>query len=144
MKKIIVTIGIAILTATSIFAQNVFVSNDSTHPIPTTAGKMTIAGSALTYTTSQSHITTKTTTTVTSSTAYITAVAICVTGAGTTQTLVIQDKSGTPLTFYTAGTAIAVGNTYINVMPQKMNGGIDIVTGGTTAGTQDVFIGYLQ
>lgn len=92
---------------------------------------------------SSSHITTKTTTTPVSTDCYVWAISICVTGAGTTQTLVIQDKAGTPQALYTAGSAIAVGNTYINFMrPILMTGGIDIVTGGTTAGTQDVKITY--
>lgn len=94
---------------------------------------------------SANHITTKTTTTVTSTTAYVSAIGICVTGAGTTQTLTIQNKEGTAKVLYTAGTAIAVGNTYIQFeVPIVMTGGIDIVTGGTTAGTQDVFITYWQ
>lgn len=87
------------------------------------------------------HITTKTTTTPASATCYVSSIAICVTAAGTTQTLVIQDKGTTPKTLYTAGTAIAVGNTYITFQqPVLMTGGIDIISGGTTAGTQDVFI----
>lgn len=88
-------------------------------------------------------ITTKTTTTVTSVDAYVSAVSINVSGAGTSQTLVIQDKDSTPTILYSAGTAIAVGNTYISFpAPIKMKGGIDIVTGGTTAGTQDIKITY--
>ncbi len=91
------------------------------------------------------HITTKTTTTPTSSTCYVSSVAICVTAAGTTQTLTIQDKGGTAKVLYTAGTAIAVGNTYINFKePVIMTGGIDIISGGTTAGTQDVWVTYWQ
>lgn len=91
------------------------------------------------------HITTKTTTTPTSSTCYVQSIAVCVTAAGTTQTLTIQDKGGTAKVLYTAGTAIAVGNTYITFnQPVLMTGGIDIVTGGTTAGTQDIFIDYWQ
>lgn len=91
------------------------------------------------------HITTKTTTTPTSADCYVSAIAICVTAAGTTQTLTIQNKEGTAKTLYTAGSAIAVGNTYISFhTPVLMKGGIDIVTGGTTAGTQDVFITYWQ
>lgn len=109
------------------------------------SGGVTVSGAAVAPVYAASHITTKTTTTVTSSTAYVSSIAICVTGAGTSQTLVIQDKSGTAKTLYTAGSAIAVGNTYINFeRPVLMSGGIDIVTGGTTAGTQDVFITYFQ
>lgn len=89
------------------------------------------------------HITTKTTTNVAAATCYVQSIAICVTGAGTSQTLTIVDKGSTAKTLYTAGTAIAVGNTYIDFsQPVLMTGGIDIVTGGTTAGTQDVFVTY--
>jgi len=124
MRKIIIGIGIAILAITSLFAGNPITEKGTTVPYA-------------------AHITTKTTTTPTSSTCYVSSVAICVTAAGTTQTLVIQDKGTTAKTLYTAGTAIAVGNTYINFQqPVLMTGGIDIITGGTTAGTQDVFITY--
>jgi hypothetical protein len=88
-----------------------------------------------------SHITTKTTTTPVASTCYVSAIAISVTGAGSAQTLVIQNKEATPKVLYTAGAAIAVGNTYINFAePMLMTSGVDIVTAGTTAGTQDVFV----
>jgi hypothetical protein len=88
-----------------------------------------------------SHITSKTTTTPVASTCYVSALAISVTGAGTSQTLVIQNKEATPKVLYTAGAAIAVGNNYLNFAePILMTSGIDIVTAGTTAGTQDVFI----
>lgn len=113
-------------------------------PVGVTGG-VTVAGSTIAPNYSASHITTKTTTTITSSTAYVASIAICVTGAGTTQTLTIQNKEGTAKVLYTAGTAITAGNTYISFpRPVVMTGGIDIVTGGTTAGTQDIFITYYQ
>jgi hypothetical protein len=88
-----------------------------------------------------SHITSKTTTTPVASTCYVSSIAISVTGAGSSQTLVIQNKEATPKVLYTAGTAIAIGNTYLNFAePILMTSGIDIVTAGTTAGTQDVFV----
>ncbi len=88
-----------------------------------------------------SHITAKTTTTPVASTCYLSSLAVSVTSAGSSQTLVIRDKQATPSTLYTAGAAIVVGNTYISFSePVIMTSGIDIVTGGTTAGTQDVFI----
>ena len=113
-------------------------------PIPTTEKKL-VSTTKLAANYSASHITTKTTTTPTSSTAYVSAIAICVTDAGTTETLVIKNKEGTPKTIYTAGTAVAAGNTYISFPePIIMTSGIDIVTGGTTAGVVDVFITYWQ
>lgn len=91
------------------------------------------------------HITSKTTTTPVASTCYVSSIAISITNAGSSQTLVIQNKEATPKVLYTAGTAIAIGNTYINFTePHLMTSGIDIVTGGTTAGTQDVFINCWQ
>ena len=93
---------------------------------------------------SASHITTNTTTTPTAATAYISTIAICVTNAGTTWTLNIQDKGGTPKIIYTSA-AVAIGNTYIQFpAPVLFTSGIDIVTGGTTAGVMDVFITYWQ
>jgi ribosomal protein S11 len=143
MKKIIITIGIVVLAATSIFAQNVYVSNEYNHPVPMSYGSITVGGTARAMVPYAAHITTKTTTTVTSTTCYVATIAICVTGAGTAQTLVIQDKTPTTPKILYSGT-IAVGNTYIPLAPTLMTGGIDIVTGGTTAGTQDVFITYFQ
>ncbi len=88
-----------------------------------------------------SHITSKTTTTPVASTCYVSSIAISVTGAGSSQTLVIQNKEATPKVLYTAGAAIVVGNNYLNFAePMLMTSGIDIVTAGTTAGTQDVFV----
>src|SRR6266851_2200817 len=109
--------------------EDVVVKNDVAHPVPVGIG------TSLTSHPTASHITTKTTTTLTSATALISSIAICVTNAGTTQTLVIQDKTpSTPKILYTAGAAIAVGNTYIIFpAPVLMTGGIDIVTAGTTA-----------
>jgi len=112
---------------------------------PLATADVTVGGTQLAQNFSASHITTKTTTTVTSATAYVSSVAICVTNAGTTQTLVIQNKEGTPKVLYTAGAAIVVGNAYIWFpVPILMTSGIDIITGGTTAGTQDIFISYWQ
>lgn len=93
---------------------------------------------------SSSHITSKTTTTITSSTAYVQSIVINVSGAGSSQTLTIQDKEATPKILYS--TTIAVGNSQPITLqaPVVMTSGIDIVTAGTTAGTQDVFVTYWQ
>ncbi len=97
---------------------------------------------------STSHITAKTTTTPTSATAYVSSIAIACSGAGTAWTMVIRDKSGTPLilipsftlTIPTTGLPIILNFTE----PIIMASGIDIITAGTTAGTVDVFITYWQ
>lgn len=97
---------------------------------------------------SANHITSKTTTTPTSSTAYISSIVISCTGAGTAWTLAIKDKQATPLTLVPAFT-LAVPTTGLPVIisfvePLIMTSGIDIITAGTTAGTVDVFITYWQ
>lgn len=97
---------------------------------------------------SASRITSKTTTTVTASTAYVSAIAIACSAAGTSWTLVIQNKEGTPKILVPSFT-LTVPTTGLPVIlqfaePILMTSGIDIVTGGTTAGTVDVFVTYWQ
>ncbi len=94
------------------------------------------------------HITTKTTTTPTSSTAYLSTAVISCSAAGTAWTLVVKDKSGTPLILIPSFT-LTVPTTGLPIIlqfeePILMTGGIDIVTAGTTAGTLDVFMTYWQ
>lgn len=96
---------------------------------------------------SANRITSKTTTTPTAATAYISAITIACSAAGTAWTLVIQNKEGTPkilipsitLTVPTTGPII-----FQFAEPILMTSGIDVVTGGTTAGTVDVFVTYWQ
>ncbi|HEX3108112.1 MAG TPA: hypothetical protein VHU41_03380 [Thermoanaerobaculia bacterium] len=90
------------------------------------------------------HITTKTTTTPTASTAYISSITICVSGAGTSWSISVQNKEATPKIYYTVS-SVALGTTTFNFTePILATSGIDIVTAGTTAGTMDVFITYWQ
>jgi hypothetical protein len=88
-------------------------------------------------------ITSNTTNTVTSSDAYLTQLVVCVTGAGTSWTIKVQNKEATPKIVYSATAAVG---TYVYSMGglTLMTSGIDIVTSGTTAGTADVFITYYQ
>lgn len=91
------------------------------------------------------HITTKTTTTPTSSTCYVSSVVISCSAAGSTWTFKIQDKSGTPLILVPAFTLTVPTNLPLVISltePILMTSGIDIVTAGTTAGTVDVWITY--
>jgi len=89
------------------------------------------------------HITSNTTNTVTSTTAYLTQLVICVTGAGTSWTIQVKNKEATAKVIYQATAAVG---TYVYSMGGLilMTSGIDIVTSGTTAGTADVFVTYYQ
>lgn len=93
------------------------------------------------------HLTTNTTTTPTASTAYISSISISSEVAGTTSTVTIQDKSGTPLKLINgfSTTALTTTPTVVNFQtPVKMVSGIDIVTAGAVAATVDVWINYYQ
>ncbi len=91
------------------------------------------------------HLTTNTTTTPTSSTAYISTIAISVEVVGTTSTVTIQDKQGTPLKLVPGIITTATGLTVYNFQtPVKMTSGIDIITAGAVAATIDVWIDYYQ
>jgi hypothetical protein len=90
-------------------------------------------------------LTTNTTTTPVSSTVYISSIVLSSEAAGTTSTLTIQDKQGTPLKLVNGFTTVAVTTTptIINLQtPVKMTSGIDIVTAGAVAATVDVWINY--
>jgi hypothetical protein len=89
------------------------------------------------------HLTANGTTTVTSTAAYVKSVAITCTTAGTTETITIKNKEGTPKTLYISPTLV-VGTTLVLsfTAPIQMVGGIDIVYGGAGAGVVDVFLTY--
>ncbi len=93
---------------------------------------------------SASHITTNTTTTPTSSTAYISAIVVTCTAAGTTETIVIRNKEGTPKVIYQSPTLTAGTITFSFAEPIIATSGIDIVTAGSAAATVDVFCTYWQ
>lgn len=85
------------------------------------------------------------TTTPTAATAYISCIIISAEVGGTTSTVTIQDKQGTPLKLVNGLTTVAAttGPTIYNFQrPVKMTGGIDIVTAGAVAATIDVWIDY--
>lgn len=93
------------------------------------------------------HLTANATTTPTSSTAYISSVTISNEVGGTTSTITIQDKQGTPLKLINgvATTALTTAPTVVNFQtPVKMVSGIDIITAGAVAATVDVWINYYQ
>lgn len=109
------------------------------------AGGLVPSGTALnTYSV---HLTTNATTTPTASTAYISAISVSSEVAGTTSTVTIQDKQGTPLKLVNglSTTALTTTPTTVNFQtPVKMVSGIDIVTAGAVAATIDVWINYYQ
>jgi hypothetical protein len=93
------------------------------------------------------HLTSNTTTTPTSSTAYISSISISSEVAGTTSTVTIQDKQGTPLKLVNglSTTTLTTTPTTINFQtPVKMVSGIDIVTAGSVAATVDIWLNYYQ
>lgn len=93
------------------------------------------------------HLTTNATTTPTAATAYISSITISNEVGGTTSTVTIQDKQGTPLKLVNgvATTALTTAPTVVNFQtPVKMVGGIDIITAGAVAATIDVWVNYYQ
>lgn len=119
-----------------------------TQPISGTVTSNTnLAPSSTALNTYSVHITTNTTNTPTSSTAYISSVAISNEVGGTTSTITIQDKQGTPLKLVNgvATTALTTAPTILNFQtPIKMVSGIDIITAGAVAATVDVWVNYYQ
>lgn len=108
------------------------------------SGLVPLGASLVTYSV---RITTNTTTTPTSATAYISSIVISSEIAGTTSTLTIQDKQGTPLKLVNGLTTVALTTTptVINLQsPIVMTSGIDIITAGVGAATVDVWIDYYQ
>lgn len=88
-------------------------------------------------------LTSKATTTVTSSTCYLSTLVICVSAAGTSMSITVRNKEGTPIIVYYVSSASAGTTQPVMVTsPILMTGGIDIVIGGTTAGTVNVFLTY--
>jgi hypothetical protein len=93
------------------------------------------------------HLTSNTTTTPTASTAYISSIAISNEVGGTTSSITIQDKQGTPLKLVNgiATTALTTAPTIITFpTPVKMVSGIDIITAGAVAATVDVWVNFYQ
>jgi len=87
-------------------------------------------------------ITTKTTTTPVSGACYLFALLYNCTNAGTAWSLTIQDKASTPLVIYTLGTLVVSTVPVVIVSltnPMLLIGGLDIITGGTTAGALNIW-----
>ncbi len=154
-EKVRVDIGDGLAAATGLLVANPMLYNGSTYDRQrgdSTAGAhvqvkggLMPAGTALnTYAV---RITSNTTTTPTSSTAYISSIIITTEVAGTTSTVTIRDKQGTPQVLVNGltTTAASLSPTVINFQtPVKMTSGIDIVTAGAVAGTVDIWVNYYQ
>jgi len=95
-----------------------------------------------------SHITSKTTTTITASTAYVSTLVISCSAAGSSWTLSVQDGEATAKILVPSFTLTVPTNGQPIVLnfqePIVMTTGIQVVTAGTTAGTVDVFATYWQ
>src|SRR5262245_14377032 len=92
-------------------------------------------------------INTKTTTTPVAGTVYLYSLIYNCTNAGSGWTLTIQDKAASPLVLYTLNPLVlsSVPVVVLNLnYPIPMIGGIDIITGGTTAGALNVWGAYAQ
>ena len=111
------------------------------------AGTYSIGGVALSLNTYSTQMTTDGTFTPTAATCYVSSIAIAVVTAGVSSSLTIQDKNATPLKLVNAlvSTTASTLPTIISYpSPLKMVGGIDIITLGTTASTNNVWITYYQ
>lgn len=105
---------------------------------------LTGTGAPLEY--AVNRITTKTTTTIISASAYISTIVISCSNAGTGWTCLIQNKEATPkilipnftLSAATTGTPILLQF----IEPVLMTDGVDIITDGVTAGVIDIFMTY--
>lgn len=92
-------------------------------------------------------ITTNATTTPTASTAYVSSITVATVLGGTTSTLTIQDKQGTPLKLINGLTTVAITTTPTTFnfqTPIKMVSGIDIITAGGVSATVNAWINYYQ
>jgi hypothetical protein len=115
--------------------------------IATSASSFVVSGNALILNPYAAVITANATTTPTSATCYVSCVVIMAATAGTTSTITVQDKSGTPLKVINLLTTVAASLSPMVInfaTPIKMTGGIDIVTAGAVAATNHVWINYYQ
>ncbi len=136
-KLIALALALSLLSAQ---AGNVTVINSAAHPVPVT--QVTQVGTAaLTENFYSGHITTSATTTVATTTSYVSTIVICVTNAGTGWSIKIQSKEATPTVFYSATAALGTFTPVGVGRPIISPSGIDIITAGT-AGVADIKITY--
>jgi hypothetical protein len=102
-------------------------------------------GNGFAITKKQIHSTTKTTVTPVAQTVTVYSIVINTSNAGTSWTLTVQDKQGTPAILVSAlALATSQNPLVLNFGPTgiKMTSGVDFITGGTTAGVADFWIDY--
>lgn len=91
------------------------------------------------------HLTTNTTNTPWPGTARVLSLIVTVTTAGTSWVITVKNKEGTPKVLYNATAAVG---TFVLALTDSggvdMDGGVDIVTSGTTPGVADVFISAIR
>jgi hypothetical protein len=141
-KIIAVLLALAAISLLSARADNVRVTNTAAQAIPVTQAPL-VGGAALAANFYSAHITTNTTNTVVSSTAYAQTLVIACTNAGSAWTITVRSKEATPTVLYTA--TLAVGTTTpvsVQVPGVISTSGIDVITAGTTPGVVDVKINY--
>jgi len=111
------------------------------------AAAQPINGAIKTLTPTANHLAANGTTTLTAADAWISTSAVTVDVIGTASTITIQDKSATPkkLVNGLSTTTLSTAPTSLSFpQPVLMTGGIDVVTAGTVAGTEDVWVDYWQ
>ncbi len=139
-----VAVPITISPASSL---GVFGNGNPAFPVLISNHSRYISGANRPFNPTASHITTNATTTLTAADAWVSSVVITVDVAGTTSTITIQDKSATPKKLVNAlvTTALSTTPTVLALAdPVLMSAGIDIVTAGAVAATEDVWVSYWQ
>ena len=88
------------------------------------------------------HITSKTTTNIANESVVVSQIVFLCTDIGTAWTLTIRDKATTPRTWFGPFTLALPSDGKPTIMnftfPMYMESGVDVVTGGTTAGVLDI------
>jgi len=135
MKTLLTTLLSLVVSVA--LAGNTIVSNSNDHPVPVTVTQ--VPNTTENY--YSGHITTSATTTVSTSTSYVSTIVIVVSNAGTGWTIKIQSKEATPTLFYSATAAVGTFTPLTVDHPVISGSGIDIITTGT-AGVADIKITY--
>lgn len=135
---------------------NTFGGNVTLNPSPNYIGLVSINGNVVasntplsgkTLNTYSTRVTSNTTTTPASATIYVSSIVITTEIVGTTSTITIQDKQGTPRILVNGFVTTSL-NTTPTVLdfetPIIMTSGMDIITAGVAAATVDIWVNYYQ
>lgn len=114
------------------------------HIAPVALQAQELPGGGINVTKKQIHSTTKTTVTPVSADCVLYSIVINTSAAGTAWTLTVQDKGSTAAILVSALALATTQNPLVINFNNgiKMTGGIDVITGGTTAGTADFWLTY--